>query len=176
MQADGTNPARQCRHCAQSEINARPLIGKALAGRTVVRLKGGDPFIFGRGGEEAAALEAAGIPFEVIPGVTAATGAGEYAGFSFTHRELSSAVAFVTGHEDPARAESRLNYRALAAFPGTLVFYMGLGRLVEICEQLQIAGMSQSMPAAIVCQATLPASRSWRGLLKRYLPWQWPEI
>ena len=149
----------------QSEINAR-LIGEALAGRTVVRLKGGDPFIFGRGGEEAAALEAAGIPFEVIPGVTAATGAGEYAGFSFTHRELSSAVAFVTGHEDPARAESRLNYRALAVFPGTLVFYMGLGRLVEICEQLQIAGMSQSMPAAIVCQATLPSQQVVEGTLK----------
>lgn len=149
----------------QAEINAR-LISEAQAGRTVVRLKGGDPFIFGRGSEEAAALAAAGIPFEVVPGVTAATGAGEYAGFSFTHRELSSAVAFVTGHEDPVRAESRLNYRALAEFPGTLVFYMGLGRLVEICEQLQIAGMSPSVPAAIVCHATLPNQRVIEGTLK----------
>ena len=150
---------------AQSDINAR-LIREAQAGRTVVRLKGGDPYIFGRGSEEAAALRQAGIPFEVIPGVTAATGAGEYAGFSFTHREISSAVAFVTGHEDPARSESRLNYHALATFPGTLVFYMGLSRLAEICEQLQVAGMSPSVPAAVVCQVSLPGQKVVVGTLK----------
>ncbi|MDA1230968.1 MAG: uroporphyrinogen-III C-methyltransferase, partial [Planctomycetota bacterium] len=121
---------------SQAEINAR-LIQEAQAGRTVVRLKGGDPYIFGRGSEEAAALHDAGIPFEVVPGVTAATGAGEYAGFSFTHREISSSVAFVTGHEDPGREKTRLNYKALASFPGTLVFYMGFSRLQEICENLQ---------------------------------------
>ena len=92
---------------SQQEINER-LIAEARTGKIVVRLKGGDPYIFGRGSEEAAALQAAGIPFEVIPGVTAATGAGEYAGFSFTHREISSAVAFITGHEDPSRESSRL--------------------------------------------------------------------
>lgn len=150
---------------AQSDINIR-LIREAQAGRTAVRLKGGDPYIFGRGSEEAAALRAAGIPFEVVPGVTAATGAGEYAGFSFTHREMSSAVAFVTGHEDPARKESRLNYQVLATFPGTLVFYMGLSRLTEICEQLQSAGMSCSVPAAVVCQVSLPSQKVVTGTLE----------
>ncbi len=150
---------------AQADINAR-LIHEAKAGRTVVRLKGGDPYIFGRGSEEAAALREAGILFEVIPGVTAATGAGEYAGFSFTHREISSSVAFVTGHEDPSRKETRLNYRALAAFPGTLVFYMGLGRLKEICENLQVAGMAKSVPAAVVCHVSLPSQKVVEGTLE----------
>jgi uroporphyrinogen III methyltransferase/synthase len=130
-----------------------------------VRLKGGDPYIFGRGSEEAAALQAAGIPFEVIPGITAATAAGEYAGFSFTHRDISSAVAFITGHEDPLRVSSRIDYRSLAGFPGTLVFYMGLGRLKEICQQLREAGMSDSTPAAIVCQASLPSQLVVEGTL-----------
>ena len=150
---------------AQSEINAR-LIQEAQAGRIVVRLKGGDPYIFGRGSEEATALHDAGIPFEVIPGITAATGAGEYAGFSLTHRDISSAVAFVTGHEDPGRSESRLNYTALAMFPGTLVFYMGLSRLKEICEKLQLAGMPKTVPAAIVCQVSLPTQRVVEGTLE----------
>lgn len=139
----------------QSEINAR-LIDEARAGKVVVRLKGGDPFIFGRGSEEAAALQAARIPFEVVPGITAATAAGEYAGFSFTHREIASAVAFVTGHEDPTRKVSRLNYAALAQFPGTLVFYMGLGRLQAICDGLIEHGLSADTPAAVVCRASLP--------------------
>ncbi|HQZ68475.1 MAG TPA: uroporphyrinogen-III C-methyltransferase [Planctomycetaceae bacterium] len=150
---------------SQSEINAR-LIREARAGRIVVRLKGGDPYIFGRGSEEAAALHAAAIPFEVVPGVTAATGAGEYAGFSFTHREISSAVAFVTGHEDPSRESSRLNYQALATFPGTLVFYMGLKRLSEICHQLHVAGMPKTMPAAVVCQVSLAGQRVVEGTLE----------
>ena len=149
----------------QSDINAR-LIREATAGRTVVRLKGGDPYIFGRGSEEAAALHEAGIPFEVVPGVTAATCAGEYAGFSFTHREISSAVAFVTGHEDPNRETSRIDYHALAVFPGTLVFYMGLRRLQEICQQLQAAGMQKSMPAAVVCQVSLASQRVVEGTLE----------
>ena len=148
----------------QEEINAR-LVEEARKGKTVVRLKGGDPYIFGRGSEEAAAVQAAGIPFEVVPGVTAATGAGEYAGFSFTHRDIASAVAFVTGHEDPARESSRLDYSALAKFPGTLVFYMGLSRLTEICEQLTIAGLSASTPAAVVCHASLPSQQVVAGTL-----------
>ncbi len=149
----------------QHEINER-LIAEARAGKVVTRLKGGDPYIFGRGSEEAAALAEAGIPFEVIPGVTAATGAGEYAGFSFTHRDISSAVAFVTGHEDPTRGESRLNYASLAQFPGTLVFYMGLNRLPEICRQLRHAGMTASTPAAVVCQASLPTQKVVEGTLE----------
>lgn len=142
----------------QEAINER-LIAEARAGRVVVRLKGGDPYIFGRGSEEADALHQAGIRFEVVPGITAATAAAEYAGFSFTHRDVTSAVAFVTGHEDPARDTSRLDYAALAAFPGTLVFYMGLSRIEEICGSLIGCGMSNDVPAAVVCQATLPGQR-----------------
>ncbi|MEZ6060576.1 MAG: uroporphyrinogen-III C-methyltransferase [Planctomycetaceae bacterium] len=142
----------------QHEINQR-LIEESRAGRTVVRLKGGDPFIFGRGSEELAALEAAGVPVEVVPGITAATAAGEYAGFSFTHRQFASAVAFVTGHEDPTRPASRLDYRALAAFPGTLVFYMGLGRIQSICAELMSHGKPEQTPAAVVCSASLPSQQ-----------------
>jgi len=149
----------------QHEINAR-LVFEAQAGKIVVRLKGGDPYIFGRGSEEAAALQAAGILFEVIPGVTAATGAGEYAGFSFTHRDISSAVAFVTGHEDTARETGRLDFSALAKFPGTLVFYMGLSRLKEICTQLIAAGLSETTPAAVVCQASLSSQQVVEGTLE----------
>lgn len=142
----------------QEEVNQR-LVDEARSGKCVVRLKGGDPFIFGRGSEEAAALEAAGIPYEVVPGITAATAAAEYAGFSYTHRSHTSAVAFVTGHEDPTKDESRLDYAALAAFPGTLVFYMGLGRLSQICSQLMDNGKLGSTPAAIICRASLPTQR-----------------
>jgi uroporphyrinogen III methyltransferase/synthase len=148
----------------QAEINER-LIREARAGRTVVRLKGGDPYIFGRGSEEAAALASAGIPFEVVPGITAATAAGEYAGFSFTHRDISSAVAFITGHEDPTRETSRIDYHALAKFPGTLVFYMGLSRLRELCAQLVDSGMKATTPAAVICKASLPAQQVVEGTL-----------
>lgn len=143
----------------QEEVNAR-LIAAAREGRTVVRLKGGDPFLFGRGSEEAAALAAAGIPFEVVPGVTAAIAAGEYAGISMTHRRLSSAVAFVTGHEDPTKEASRVDYAALARFPGTLVFYMGLHRLRSLAETLIREGLASATPAAVVCSATLAGQRT----------------
>ena len=105
------------------------MLERARAGRTVVRLKGGDPFVFGRGGEEALALREAGIPFEVVPGVTAGIAAPAYAGIPVTQRGVASAVALVTGHEDPAKPESALDWEALAAFPGTLVLYMGVARL-----------------------------------------------
>lgn len=140
------------RRLDQAEIN-RQLIDAARAGKTVVRLKGGDPLIFGRGGEEAAALAAAGIPFEIVPGVTAAAAAGAYAGFPFTHRESASAVAFVTGHEDPDKAASLLDYDALAKFPGTLVFYMGLHRVAAIADALMAHGKSPRTPAAVVARA-----------------------
>ena len=148
----------------QEEINAR-LVAEAKAGKTVVRLKGGDPYIFGRGSEEAAALESAGIDYEVVPGITAATAAGEYAGFSFTHRDIASAVAFVTGHEDPTRPESRVDYQALASFPGTLIFYMGLGRVERICSELIGNGKPQETPAAVICRASLPGQRVVTGTL-----------
>ncbi|MCA9066098.1 MAG: uroporphyrinogen-III C-methyltransferase [Planctomycetaceae bacterium] len=138
----------------QGEVNRR-LVEYARAGLTVVRLKGGDPYIFGRGSEEAAALDAAGIPYEVVPGITAAQAGAEYAGFSFTHRDVSSAVAFVTAHEEPGRSEPRIDYRSLASFPGTVVFYMGLGRLPEVCRQLIEAGRLPQTSAAVVSQASL---------------------
>jgi uroporphyrinogen III methyltransferase / synthase len=142
------------------------MIERARAGRTVVRLKGGDPFVFGRGGEEALALRAAGIPFEVVPGVTAGVAACAYAGIPVTHRGLSSAVALVTGHEDPDKDDTALDWPALAAFPGTLVFYMGVGRLAEIASSLIAAGRPASEPAAVVENGTLPAQRTVRATLE----------
>lgn len=147
------------RHLPQAEINAQ-LVAAAQSGQTVVRLKGGDPFVFGRGSEEAAALAEAGIEFEVVPGITAATAAAVYAGISLTHRDHASAVALITGHEDPTRPQHRLDYAALAAFPGTLVFYMGLHRLPQICEQLLAHGLAATTPAAVVCRATTPAQQT----------------
>lgn len=147
------------RHLDQEEINQR-LVSAAKLGKTVVRLKGGDPFVFGRGSEEAAALVEAGIPFEVVPGVTAAVAAGEYAGFSVTHRDHASAVAFITGHEDPTKATLRLDYRVLAAFPGTLVFYMGLHRLKPIADSLIEAGKNSDTPVAVVSHASWPSQQT----------------
>ncbi len=153
------------RHLDQAEIN-RQLVDLAKQGLIVARLKGGDPFIFGRGTEEAAALSAAGIPFEVVPGITAATAAAVYTGISLTHREHASAVAFITGHEDPAKPESALDYTALAKFPGTLVFYMGLHRLGQISERLIAAGKPADTPAAVVCRATTPRQQTVTATLE----------
>jgi uroporphyrinogen III methyltransferase / synthase len=142
------------------EETTRLLVEHARAGRTVVRLKGGDPFVFGRGGEEAQALRAAGCDFEVVPGVTAGVAAPAYAGIAVTHRGLSSAVAFVTGHED-----TPVDWAALAAFPGTLVFYMGVRQLPRIAEQLVAHGRDGGEPAAIVERGTLPDQRVLRTTL-----------
>lgn len=150
----------------QADINAR-LISAAREGKTVVRLKGGDPFVFGRGGEEAAALAAAGIPFEVVPGITAAVAASAYAGISLTHREYASAVAFITGHEDPSKEGQAVDYRNLAVFPGTLVFYMGLHRLPAIVDALTAAGKPGDTPAAVVSRGTTPAQRTVVAPLSR---------
>ena len=136
------------------------LVERARSGSSVVRLKGGDPFVFGRGGEEAEALAEAGIAFEVVPGVTAGVAAPAYAGIPVTHRDDSSAVAFVTGHEDPGKDHSALDYPALAAFPGTLVFYMGVKRLGEIAQHLIDAGRPADDPVAVVERGTLPEQRS----------------
>ncbi len=141
------------------------LVEHAGAGRKVVRLKGGDPFVFGRGGEEALTLRAAGIPFEVVPGVTAGIAAPAYAGIPVTQRGLASAVALVTGHEDPAKAESDLDWEALAAFPGTLVLYMGVARLQQIAAALIAAGRPASESAAVVQDGTLPGQRTVRAPL-----------
>ena len=136
------------------------LIDRARQGSIVVRLKGGDPFVFGRGGEEAEALTAAGIPFEVVPGVTAGVAAPAYAGIPVTHRDDASAVAFVTGHEDPEKEDSALDYEALARFPGTLVFYMGVKALPQIARALVAAGRDPAEPAAVVERGTLPGQRT----------------
>ena len=148
----------------QSAINDQ-LIEAARAGKTVVRLKGGDPFIFGRGSEEAAALAEAGIPFEVIPGITAATAAAEYAGISLTHRDLASAVAFITGHENPGKPAQALDYEQLSRFSGTLVFYMGLHRLPQIAAALVEHGRSSTTPVAVISRGTTPQQRTITGTL-----------
>ena len=150
---------------SQTEIE-RMLVEHGRAGRTVVRLKGGDPFVFGRGGEEAEALKDAGIDFEVVPGVTAGVAAPAYAGIPVTHRDLASSVAFVTGHEDPAKPESALDWSALAAFPGTLVIYMGIRQLGAITERLIAGGRDPAQPAAVVERGTLRDQRVYTGTLE----------
>jgi uroporphyrinogen III methyltransferase / synthase len=150
---------------SQDDIVAR-LLEHGSAGREVVRLKGGDPFVFGRGGEEAEQLRAAGIPFEVVPGITAGVAASAYAGIPVTHRDAASAVAFVTGHEDPAKAESALDWAALARFPGTLVVYMGVRRLDAIASELMAGGRPGTEPAAVIQRGTLPDQRVVTGTLE----------
>ena len=142
------------------------LVDRARQGKLVVRLKGGDPFVFGRGGEEAEALADAEIPFEVVPGITAGVAAPAYAGIPVTHRDDASAVAFVTGHEDPDKEDSALDYEALASFPGTLVFYMGVKALPRIAEALIAAGRDGSEPAAVVERGTLPGQRTVTSTLE----------
>ena len=141
------------------------IIDEARKGKTVVRLKGGDPLIFGRGGEEAEALRQAGIPYEIVPGVSAALAAGAYAEIPLTHRAHASAVAFVTGHEHPGKATSRLDWDALAKFPGTLAMYMGVGRLGTIASELVARGKSPETPAALVHQASTGDQRTVVGTL-----------
>ncbi|MHB8656982.1 MAG: uroporphyrinogen-III C-methyltransferase [Solirubrobacteraceae bacterium] len=144
---------------AQTEIE-RLLLEHAASGRMVVRLKGGDPFVFGRGGEEAEALRREGIPFEVVPGITAGIAAPAYAGIPVTHRDAASAVAFLTGHEDPSKPEPALDWGALAAFPGTLVVYMGVRQLEAIAERLLSGGRPVDEPAALIQRGTLPDQRA----------------
>lgn len=139
----------------QPKINEL-LVEQAQLGRVVIRLKGGDPFVFGRGAEEAEHLHAAGVPCEVIPGVTAAVGATAYAGIPITHRDSASAVAFLTGH-DPGT--DRLDWRAIAAFPGTLVLYMGLIKLRALAQALMDAGKPAATPAALVASGSLAQQR-----------------
>lgn len=148
----------------QDEIS-RLLVAHSSSAGFVVRLKGGDPFVFGRGGEEAEALREAGVAFEVVPGVTAGVAAPAYAGIPVTHRDAASAVAFVTGHEDPSKPSSALDWGALAAFPGTLVFYMGVRQLPAIGAQLIAHGRSESELVAVVERGTLPSQRVVSGTL-----------
>jgi uroporphyrin-III C-methyltransferase/precorrin-2 dehydrogenase/sirohydrochlorin ferrochelatase len=141
---------------SQEEINSL-LIMHASAGKRVVRLKGGDPFIFGRGGEELEALARARINFSVIPGVTAAAGCAAYAGIPLTHRDYAHSVSFVTGHADKSGKEP--DWRALAARGNTAVFYMGLARLEHIVARMVGHGASPDLPAGLVAHGTLPQQR-----------------
>jgi uroporphyrinogen III methyltransferase/synthase len=147
------------------EQTHRLLTRHAQEGKLVVRVKGGDPFVFGRGGEEAQLCREHGIPFEVVPGVTAGIAGPAYAGIPVTQRGMSAAVAFVTGHEDPSKPDTQIDWPALAAFPGTLVFYMGVRALPRIAEQLVAGGRSPDEPVAIVERGTLPDQRSVSGTL-----------
>jgi len=149
----------------QDEINDL-LVNLAKQGKTIVRLKGGDPCIFGRGAEEAGRLVRECIEFEFVPGVTAALGASEYAGIMLTHRDHSSAVAFVTGHESDTKNRSSIDFAVLAKFDGTLVFYMGMSTLENIVSGLIDNGMDPEMPVAIVADATLSTQRIVMGPLR----------
>jgi uroporphyrinogen III methyltransferase/synthase len=141
---------------AQGAINAL-LIAHARRGRRVVRLKGGDPFVFGRGGEEAEALAAAGIPFEVVPGVTSATAGPAAAGIPLTHRGLASSFAVVTGHEDPGKAGPRVDWARLATAVDTLVVLMGARHLPRIARELVAHGRAPGTPVALIRWGTTRA-------------------
>ncbi|MDO9110590.1 MAG: uroporphyrinogen-III C-methyltransferase, partial [Desulfatirhabdiaceae bacterium] len=134
---------------SQDKINLL-IAEKARAGKTVARLKGGDPFIFGRGGEEAEVLIREGVAFEIVPGVTSAIAAPAYAGIPLTHREFTSTLALVTGHEDPDKNASSINWACLAKGVGTLVFLMGVKNLPQIVHQLVLHGKSSQTPVALV--------------------------
>jgi uroporphyrinogen III methyltransferase/synthase len=149
---------------SQDEINAL-LIGKAREGKRVVRLKGGDPFVFGRGGEEAEALAAAGVPFEIVPGISSAIAAPAYAGIPVTHRGIATSFAVITGHEDPSKGEGSIDWPRIANGADTLIFLMGVGSLDEIAAKLVEHGRDLSTPAAVIEWGTLPRQRTVTGTL-----------
>jgi uroporphyrinogen III methyltransferase/synthase len=149
---------------SQAEINQR-LVGAASEGRRIVRLKGGDPAIFGRLAEEVEVLEAAGVEYEVVPGITAATAAGSYAGIWITQRDMASAVAIVTGHEGDSQHAPAIDYAALAKFPGTLVFYMGVTTAQEWSSALVAGGKPAETPVAIVRRCSWPDQTTLRCTL-----------
>jgi len=153
---------RRAAGCRHHEARIHPVVvERALEGKDVVRLKGGDPFVFGRGGEEAEELAAVGVPFEVVPGISAALGAAASANIPLTHRECASSVTFVTAHA----AGDHVGMASRIPPGGTLVFYMGLGRLEEICATVIAAGRNAETPAALVSRATLGDERIVSGTL-----------
>ncbi|WP_227373670.1 uroporphyrinogen-III C-methyltransferase [Haladaptatus halobius] len=164
----GKRPGPNGERTTQEEIN-RMMVCKAREGKDVVRLKGGDPTVFGRGGEEAEQLAAAGIDFEVVPGITSAVAAPGVAGIPVTHREHASSVTVVTGHEDPTKAESALDWDALAAnvrAGGTLVVLMGVGRLPDYVAALRAGGVTEKTPVAMVENATRESEFTITGTLE----------
>lgn len=147
------------RHILQEEINEL-ILRKVLEGKKVARLKGGDPFVFGRGGEEAEILADQGIPFEIVPGVTSAISVPAYAGIPLTHRQFTSTVAFITGHEDPTKEESSIDWDRISTGAGTLVFLMSMSRLSTIAERLQQHGLAATTPVAVIQWGTSPRQRT----------------
>src|SRR5262245_40829915 len=150
---------------SQEEINSL-LVEKTRAGNQVVRLKGGDPFLFGRGAEEAQALVSAGLEFEVVPGVTSAIAAPAYAGIPVTHRGLTSHVTFFTGHEDQEKADSAINCEALAKLGGTQVMLMGVERISAIAQQMMAEGVAADLPVALIRWGTTGRQETLRGTLQ----------
>ncbi len=153
-----------CHTMRQEEISAL-IVDRAQKGDTVVRLKGGDPFIFGRGGEEAVELAKAGVAFEVVPGVTSAVAVPAYAGIPLTHRDYASTVAFITGHEDPTKDGSDIAWDKLATGAGTLVFLMGVGNLPRIARRLMENGRPPKTPVAVIRRGTVPEQKTVTGTL-----------
>lgn len=148
----------------QDEINA-VIVRKAKEGKNVVRLKGGDPYMFGRGGEEAQELIVEGIGFEVVPGITSAVAVPAYAGIPVTHRDHASMVTFITGHEDPTKGESALDWETLAKFNGTIVIFMGVKMLGRNVGELMKFGKNPKTPVALVERGTRPDQRVTVGVL-----------
>ncbi|MDV2990336.1 MAG: uroporphyrinogen-III C-methyltransferase [Dehalogenimonas sp.] len=153
-----------CHALKQEEIN-QLLVDKAAAGKIVVRLKGGDPFVLGRGGEEAEALRNAGLPFEVVPGITSSISAPAYAGIPVTHRTLASSFSVITGHEDPAKETSSINWAKAAIATDTLVFLMGTANLPRIVAKLIEHGRAPQTPAAVIMNGTRPEQKVVTGTL-----------
>lgn len=148
----------------QEEIN-QLLVDKAQEGKIVARLKGGDPFVFGRGGEEAEVLKEANIPFEIVPGITSAISVPAYAGIPVTHRDFTSTFTVITGHEDPLKEESNINWQRLSQDPGTLIFLMGVGNLPKIVDKLINNGKSKNTPIALIRWGTRPEQKVLTGSL-----------
>src|SRR4029079_17690727 len=149
---------------SQDQLNAL-IVTKAREGKTVVRLKGGDPYIFGRGGEEAEALAIEKIPFEVVPGISSIVAAPNYAGIPLTHRDHASSFTVLTGHEDPNQDTSDLDFDQIARIPGTKVILMGLKRLRELASTLIARGVSADTPAAVIRWGTTGRQQSVEGTL-----------
>jgi uroporphyrinogen III methyltransferase / synthase len=154
------------RHTVEQDKICQMLVEIAQSGKRVVRLKGGDPFVFGRCAEEMTVLDEAGISYEIVPGVTAALGCAAYAGIPLTHRDYGSSISFLTGHEDIEKESLRIDFGKFAATGGTLCIYMGMSKLEEIVDKLIAGGLPNSKPAAIVSNGTLPGQRKILGPLK----------
>ena len=158
----GKSPDRHT--LTQDEIN-QVLVDEGSKGKIVARLKGGDPYVFGRGGEEGEVLRAAGIPFEVVPGITSAISVPSYAGIPVTHRDFTSTFTVITGHEDPTKEDSSINWPRLAQDPGTLIFLMGVGNLPKIVDQLVSNGKDAATPIALIRWGTRPEQQVVTGTL-----------